>query len=590
VTTTDLAARFGTPLLVVDEEDLRARCRSAAACFPRALYAVKAFTAHAVIHIALAEGLDLLAATGGEVEACLRAGAPASRIVLHGNNKSDEELALAVGCDLSLVVADGLEEMERLDAIARRAGGRAQPVLLRVVPEIEVQTHEAIATGHEQSKFGTPLSEAVEVVRAVAGLPGLRFDGLHAHVGSQVQSLEPYLREIDVLAVLAVRLRDEAGVEVAVLDVGGGFAVTYADERPLGPETVATALRERLAVRCASSGLPIPVLMGEPGRAIVAAPALTLYRVGATKRAGGRTLIAVDGGMSDNIRPLLYDARHTVAVAGPPREGDAAPSPVTIVGKHCESGDVLAEGVALPGDLRRGDLIAFAATGAYTYPLASSYNRVGRLAVVAVRDGRTVPWLRREDAGDMDRFETGSDRLPPPGAAAPPGVTFRQARGSDARAFLAFWSAIVEEGRFVRSERVAHPLRVYRRRFDRARPGHEAHFVAVEDDRLVGHLFIQREPHPVTEHVATLAVAVALDRRGRGIGTALMREALTWAEEAGVQKIVLSVYPHNTAAIALYRRFGFTDEGRLARQSRKSYGYEDEILMAAWIGPVPEET
>jgi diaminopimelate decarboxylase len=584
----ELARRFGTPLLVVDEADLRARCRAAAASFPRALYAVKAFTAHAVIHIALAEGLDLLAASGGEVEACLRAGAPASRIVLHGNNKSDDELALAVACGLSLVVADGREELERLDAVAR-AAGRVQPVLLRVVPEIAVETHEAIATGHEQSKFGTPLADSVEVVRSCLQLPGVRFEGLHAHVGSQVQSVDPYLAEVDVLVDLAVRLRDEVGAAVAVVDVGGGFAVTYEGERSLGPDAAAAAARARLEARCAETGLAMPVLMGEPGRALVATPALTLYRVGAMKRAGGRSLVAVDGGMSDNIRPLLYDTRHTVAFASPPRDGGAADR-VTVVGRHCESGDVLAEGVDLPADLRRDDLVAFAATGAYTYPLASSYNRVGRLAVVAVRDGRAVPWLRREDPGDMDRFETGLDRVAPPDPAIPEGVTIRPARASDDRAFMTFWRAIVEEGRFVRSERVSHPLRVYRRRFSRARPSQEAHVMAVEGDRVVGYLSIQRESHPVSEHVASLALAVAADRRGRGIGSALMSEALRWARGAGVQRIVLSVYPHNTAAIALYRRYGFVEEGRLSRQSRKSYGYEDEILMGAWIGPVPEES
>ena len=589
VAATDLAARFGTPLLVIDEDDLRARSRLARTCFSRTLYAVKALTAHAVIRIALEEGLDLLAATGGEVEACLRAGAPARRVVLHGNNKSDDELALAVRAGLSLVVADGPEELERLDVIAR-AAGRVQPVLLRVVPEVKVETHEAIATGHEQSKFGTPLSDAVEVVRGCAGLAGVRFEGLHAHVGSQVQSIGPYLEEIDVLVALSARLQAEAGAEVRVLDVGGGFAVTYADEHPLDLAEVAGAVTERLGDRCAAAGLPVPELIGEPGRALVANPGLTLYRVGATKRAGGRSLVAVDGGMSDNIRPLLYDARYTVASAGPRRSAEDPWGPVTIVGKHCESGDVLAEGVTLAFAPRRGDLLAFAATGAYTYPLASAYNRLGRLAVVAVRDGQAVPWLRREDAGDMDRFETGAYRTEPAEVPPPDGVIIRAARAADARSFITFWSAVVEEGRFVRSERVAHSVRVYRRRFGRVRPDLEAQLVAVEGDRVLGHLFIQREPHPVTHHVATLAVAVAADHRGRGIGSALMGEAFAWARGVGIEKLVLSVYPHNTGAIALYRKYGFVDEGRLARQSRKSYGYEDEILMGAWIGPTTGET
>jgi diaminopimelate decarboxylase len=587
VAAADLAQRFGTPLLVVDEADLRARCREAAACFPRTLYAVKAFTAHAVIRIALEEGLDLLASTGGEVEACLRAGAPARRVVLHGNNKSDPELSLAVRSGLSLIVADGLAELERLDVIARGAG-RVQAVLLRVVPEVAVQTHEAIATGHEQSKFGTPLVQAPDVVGAISALAGVRFEGLHAHVGSQVQAVAPYLEAVDTLVELSARLRAETGAEVRTLDVGGGFAVTYADERPLGLAEVAPAIGERLRTRCETAGIPLPELVGEPGRTLVANPALTLYRVGATKHAGGRSLVAVDGGMSDNIRPLLYDTRYTVRDAGPPRAGEDPSGPLTIVGKHCESGDVLAEGVRLPSVPRRGDLLAFAATGAYTYPLASTYNRVGRLAVVAVRDERASLWLRREDAGDMDRFETGAYRTEPAPREVPAGVVIRAARASDAASFVTFWRAVVEEGRFVRSERVTHPLRVYRRRFARAAPDREAEFLAVAGDRVVGHLFIQREPHPVSRHVATLAVAVAADHRGTGIGGALMTEAFAWARAAKVEKLVLSVYPHNTAAVALYRKFGFVDEGRLARQSRKSYGYEDEILMGAWIGPVTD--
>ena len=195
---TELADRFGTPLLVVDEQEVRDRARAIAGRFPRVLYAVKAFTAHAVLRIVLDEGLDLLASTGGEVEACLRAGAPASRIVLHGNNKTDEELALAVGSGVSLVVVDHRAELERLDAVAR-SQGRVQPVLLRVVPDVEVATHEAIATGHDASKFGMALADAPGVIEAAASMTGIRFDGIHAHVGSQVLDLEPYLQSLDRL-------------------------------------------------------------------------------------------------------------------------------------------------------------------------------------------------------------------------------------------------------------------------------------------------------------------------------------------------------------------------------------------------------
>jgi ribosomal protein S18 acetylase RimI-like enzyme len=443
-------------------------------------------------------------------------------------------------------------------------------------------THESIATGHAASKFGTPLADAEEVIELAASLPGLRFDGLHAHVGSQVPDVGSYEAALDALIGLASRV-GRAGVSVRVLDLGGGFAVPYVDEPGLDPVDVADTLRERLNVRCAEHGLARPALVAEPGRTLVANPVVTLYAVGARKDADGTTLVAVDGGMSDNLRPMLYGARFEALPAGRSRDRMAPIAPVTVVGKHCETGDVLAERVPMPVDLGPGDLIAFAATGAYTYSLATAYNRVGRPAVVAVRQGASTLWLRREDASDMDRFETSAAR-PAPDVSVPEGVTIRPARPRDAASFVDMWQAVVEEGRYVRSETVAHPTRVYRSRFRRPWTDQEAQLVAVDGDRVVGHLFIQRERHPVTRHVATLGISVAPDRRGQGLGAALLDEAIRWATSVGVEKIVLSVYPTNTAAISLYRRFGFVDEGRLARQSRRSTGYVDEILMGLWLG------
>jgi diaminopimelate decarboxylase len=578
----DLARGFGTPLVVFDEEEIRARCRVFVTTGVRALYAVKAFTSHAMIRIALKEGLDLLASSGGEIEACLRAGAPGSRLVLHGNTKSDEELALANRSEVSAVIVDHAEELRRMDEIAR-AAGRVQPFLLRVVPQVHVETHEAIATGHDASKFGTSPSSAVEVVDAGAGMAGVRFRGLHAHVGSQVLEIEPYLRTADALLDVAVRIRAEAGAEVEMLDVGGGFGVTYTDERGIDPVRLVEALRRRVADGARSRGIEPPELAVEPGRWLVANAGLTLYRVGSRKVVGGgRTLLAVDGGMSDNVRPMLYDARYTVEpVAATPGPHDL----FTIVGRHCESGDTLAENVRLPAGTGPGDLLAFAATGAYTYPLASVYNRVGRPAVVGVRDGAATLWLRREDAADLDRLEAPAPRVPP--RSEPPlDVQIRPARPRDVRSFLAFWSSIVAEGGSVRSERVGHPPRVYRARFRRSWTDHEAQLLAVDEEgRVVGNVYVQRERHPVTSHVATLGIAVAAEYRGRGVGSALLSEGFRWAAGVGVEKIVLSVYPQNAAAIALYRKFGFVEEGRLARQSHKSTGYEDEILMAAWLSP-----
>jgi len=395
VVAVDLAARFGTPLLVIDEADVRQRMRTVRVAFPRVAYAVKAFTSRRMIGIALEEGLDLLCASGGELEACLRAGAPGDRLLLHGNAKTDVELRAAVASGVRWVIADGVDELERLDPIARTAGV-VQPVLLRVVPEVEVHTHEAIATGHAESKFGTPLAEAPEAARRAASLAGLRLDGFHAHAGSQILDVAPYLRVVDRLGDVA---RD-AGVTVRVVDVGGGFGIRYADEPPLDVGELARALHERLR---GWPGRPDPVV--EPGRALIGNPGITLYRVLARKRVGARTLIAVDGGMSENPRPVLYDARYAVAPAGPPGGRAGATERVTLVGRHCESGDVLVPALDLPAGVAAGDLLAMAATGAYTYSLASAYNRFGRPAVVGVLDGRVRPWLRREDADDLDRLE-----------------------------------------------------------------------------------------------------------------------------------------------------------------------------------------
>jgi diaminopimelate decarboxylase len=576
----ELAARYGTPLLVVDEDDLRARCRAMRARFPRVLYAVKSFTAHAVLRIAVEEGLDLLVASDGELEAALRAGIPGPRIAFHGNNKSDRELEMAVANRVAFVVADHADELRRLQRIARGAGV-TQDVLVRVIPEVVADTHPSIATGHAESKFGTPLSEAVATVVLADGLEGIRFAGVHAHLGSQLLSQEPYLRSVDAMLDLLARVRDDAGIVARVLDLGGGFGVAYTEERALDLDALAGAMLARVAEGAAARSLTPPEVLVEPGRALVANTTVTLYSVGAAKVVGGRTFVAVDGGMSDNPRPSLYGARYEIVLASVAR--GSATRPVTVVGRHCESGDVLADRVDLPADLAPGDLLAVAGTGAYTYPMASNYNRAGRPAVVGVRAGRSTQWLRREDAGDLDRLETAGYR-PDPQTAALEGIVIRPAAPRDARAFIGFWTAIVAEGRYVRSESVRHPARVYRARFRHPWTDREAQVLAMDGDHVVGHLYVQREEHPVTRHVATLGIAVAASHRGRGIGSALMAEALRWAQHVGVEKILLSVYPHNTAAVALYRKFGFVDEGRLARQSRKSYGYEDEILMATWLG------
>ena len=243
----ELAARYGTPLLVVDEEDLRARCRALRSQFPRVLYAVKAFTSHAVIRIAVKEGIDLLVATEGELDACLRAGVAGHHVVLHGNNKSDRELELAVSAGCGFVIVDNADELERLDRIAR-ARGLVQPVLIRIIPEVEAGTHPAVETGAVVSKFGTPLARAPDVVRLAHSLPGVRYEGLHAHIGSQVLRAEPYVEAVDTLLDLLAELERSAGVRTGVIDIGGGFGVTYTKEEPLALSALASRVLGRVLV------------------------------------------------------------------------------------------------------------------------------------------------------------------------------------------------------------------------------------------------------------------------------------------------------------------------------------------------------
>jgi diaminopimelate decarboxylase len=575
----ELARRFGTPLLVVDEAHLRRRARTFAELFPHPLYAVKAFTSRAVIRIVIEEGLDLLASTGGELSACLRAGVGGERVVLHGNNKSDDELRLAVSSGVRLVIVDNPDELEGLDRIAAEADA-VQRIMLRVIPEVGAGAHEKVVTGAAGSKFGTPIELVPGAVRRAMELANVDPVGIHSHVGSQVLEVEPYLAEIDVLLDLLVRLREETGFEAELVDVGGGFGVAYTDERPFALDELAPLILARIREGAVRRGLPVPHTLVEPGRSVVGAAMLTLYRVGTVKRPpNGRTIVAVDGGMSDNIRPMLYGARYTVAFAGSPRT--PSPTVVDVVGRHCESGDVLAVEVKLPHDPVPGDLLAFAATGAYTYSMASSYNRVGRPAVVAVRDGTAVPWLRREDDADLDRLEASAPESPAP--ARLEGIVVRPARPGDARSFLDAYRSVAAERRFIQTERVGRAARFYRRRFRRSIDERAAHLLALDGGRVVGSLSIRRDEHPATRHVATLGMFVVASHRRRGIGGALMQEALAWARRVGVERLELTVYPGNPAAIALYRAFGFAEEGRLARHAKKSYGYEDEILMARFL-------
>jgi diaminopimelate decarboxylase len=407
----DLAASHGTPLYVCDEADVRSRCREYVAAFgadARVCYAAKAFCSRAVLRWVSAEGLGVDVCTGGELETALSAGVPASEITLHGNNKSLDELTRAVTAGIGHIVLDSFEELARLAFVAGR--GTAKPkVLIRVTTGVEAHTHEFMATAHDDQKFGFSLASgaADEAVRRVLACPDLDFAGLHSHIGSQIFDAAGFEVAAHRVLELAVRVRDEHGVVIEELDLGGGFGIAYTTEDD-APEvkTLAQSLLNIVDQQCRAAGLAKPRLTVEPGRAIIGPSTVTLYTVGTIKDVDGlRTYVSVDGGMSDNIRTALYDASYVAALAS--RSSDAPPMLSRVVGKHCESGDIVVRHAWLPSDLAPGDLIAVAATGAYCRSLASNYNHVVRPAVVAVHDGTTRVIVRRETLDDLLSLDIG---------------------------------------------------------------------------------------------------------------------------------------------------------------------------------------
>ena len=404
----DLAAEHGTPAYVLDEADFRARCRAWREAFSGAdvYYAAKAFLTTAVARWVEEEGLSLDVCTGGELAVALRAGFPAERLLFHGNNKSVAELERAVRAGVGRVVVDSTDELARLAAVAAAAGVR-QRVYLRITPGVEAHTHEHISTGQEDSKFGFSLSSgaAAAAVRAVLAEPALQLVGLHCHIGSHIFDDVGFSLAAHRMVGLLAAVREEHGVELPELDLGGGQGIAYvAGDDPMPVERHAAELREIVRRECAVAGLAVPRLAVEPGRAIAGPTTVTVYEVGTVKELPGlRTYVSVDGGMSDNIRTALYDASYTAVLAD--RESEHEARPVTLCGKHCESGDVVVERVDLPADLAPGDLVAVPASGAYHRSMASNYNHVGRPPVLAVRDGRVRVLVRRETEDDLMRLD-----------------------------------------------------------------------------------------------------------------------------------------------------------------------------------------
>ena len=415
VSVASLADAYGTPLFVLDEQDFRDRARAYTEAYENCdvYYASKAFLSTRVAQWSHEEGLRIDVASGGELAVALSGGVPASDVLFHGNNKSVAEIERAVVAGVGRIVLDSFEEIERV-AAAASAHGIVQPVFVRITVGVEAHTHEFIATAHEDQKFGLSISSgaAEEAVRRILELPSLRLLGVHSHIGSQIFDAAGF----EVAAARAVALLAKLGVELGFvaeeLNLGGGMGIAYVSEDdPLQVRDMADQIRAVVSQACAASGIPVPRLAVEPGRSIVGPVGITVYEVGTVKpveigNGHVRTYVSVDGGMSDNIRTALYDAEYTVTLAS--RESTAPAMLARVVGKHCESGDVVIRDAWLPSDLVPGDLLAVAATGAYCRSMSSQYNYIPRPAVVSTRDGESAVVLRRETEADLLSLDPGA--------------------------------------------------------------------------------------------------------------------------------------------------------------------------------------
>ena len=425
VPATTLRERYGTPLYVVDEDEVRAHARRTLAAFrsavephgvhARVYYAGKAFLCAEVVRWVTAEGLAVDVCSGGELAVALAAGADPARLGFHGNNKSVAELERAVEVGIGSIVLDSWIELERLAAIVELRGAgngdAPQSVLVRVNSGVHAETHDFLATAHEDQKFGFALEDAAAVVARIRELPGLFFAGLHCHIGSQIFGTAGFQESAGRLVEVHTVLLE--GGDIPVLNLGGGFGIAYTSaDDPTPIEALASGIADAVARECEVRGIPMPNLAFEPGRAIVGQAGVTLYEVGTTKpveigEGVQRLYVSVDGGMSDNARPALYGADFGARIAS--RRSDAAPALVRVVGKHCESGDIVVDADYLPGDIVPGDLLAVPATGAYCFSLASNYNYVPRPPVVAVRDGSARVIVRGVSIEDLLAHDAGLD-------------------------------------------------------------------------------------------------------------------------------------------------------------------------------------
>ncbi|MCP1307167.1 diaminopimelate decarboxylase [Paenibacillus tyrfis] len=400
--TVDLAERYGTPLYVMDEQLIRQRCREFVQAFRatglrfQVAYASKAFCVMAMCRIVEEEGMSLDIVSDGELYTALEAGFPAERIHFHGNNKTPQELEMAVNAKIGCFVVDNFVELHMLNAIAGEKRQKVN-VLLRITPGVDAHTHEYISTGQTDSKFGFDLANgaAEQAVKEASELPNIELLGVHSHIGSQIFEVGGFRLAVDKVADFAVHIREQLGLTFPVINLGGGFGIRYVDgDSPLPVAEYVNSIAEAIQTKFGQNGYPLPEIWTEPGRSIVGDAGTTLYTIGTYKDIPGvRKYVAVDGGMTDNPRPALYEAQYEAMLAN--RASEADEEVVSIAGKCCESGDMLIWDVSLP-QARTGDLLAVACTGAYNYAMSSNYNRIRRPAVVFVKDGEADIVVNRE--------------------------------------------------------------------------------------------------------------------------------------------------------------------------------------------------
>lgn len=415
-----LTEEYGTPLYVLDEMTIRKNCRKYKSSMDKyyqgrgmVLYASKALSCMAICRIIEQEGLGLDVVSGGELYTALKAGFPTDRIYFHGNNKTVDELFMAVDNNVRRIVVDNREELYNLNSVASKRGKTVE-ISFRIKPGIDAHTHDFVQTGQIDSKFGVALEngEALSIISEAANMSNIKVKGIHCHIGSQIFDLAPFELAAKVMLNFIATIKDKLGVEIEELNLGGGYGIKYTPENdPVEYERYIESVSNVIKSMCAERNINLPYVLMEPGRSITAPAGITLYRVGAVKEIKNvRKYISVDGGMTDNPRYALYQARYDAVLANRPQEEKN--DLVTIAGKCCESGDILIKDIMMP-EIKDGDILAVLATGAYNYSMSSNYNRIPRPPVILVREGRSRVIVRGEDYGDIIRNDVIPDDLEP---------------------------------------------------------------------------------------------------------------------------------------------------------------------------------